>query len=218
MTAERNQALAKLEAVRNLVDRSEDLAAEIQLLSQGTEEPDSVYKQKIKEYQKRTVKVCWIILTILWFKTTFQSFLLPKQLEETEEALAELKSQLASLQKTVDHLTNVEKELVDCRIALVTTQKSREEVQHTADARAEEIRRLCSQLEAVTVKTEQAKFWSMQNRGQSITLFNELVVDVFLKISLFVSKFTFFKDCHQIFFMRRTFPKYQPKFMLLHTK
>jgi hypothetical protein len=82
--------------------------------------------------------------------------------------LAEVKSQLASLQKNVYHLTNVEKELVDCRIVLATTQKSHEEVQHTADARAEEIRILYSQLAAVTVKTKQAKFGSLQIRGKSI--------------------------------------------------
>ena len=91
--------------------------------------------------------------------------------------MAEVKSQVASLQKTVDHLTNVEKELVDCRNALATTQKSHEEVQHTADARAEEIRILRNQLATVTVKTEKTKFGSMQIRGKSI----KQPVSMFLK-------------------------------------
>jgi chromosome segregation ATPase len=158
LTAERDQAIAELEAARKLVDRSEDMVSEMQLLSQETREQISICKQKIKEYQKRTVKVCWNILNKIPILSTFQSALLPIQLEEAQALLAELKSQLVSLEKTVYHLTNVEKELVDCRIALATTQKSHEEVQHTADARAEEIRILRNQLATVTVKTDQAKF------------------------------------------------------------
>ncbi len=61
LTAERDQALAELEAARKLVDRSEDLASEMQLLSKETGEQLSIYKQKIQEYRKRTVKVCWKI-------------------------------------------------------------------------------------------------------------------------------------------------------------
>ena len=62
LTAERDQASAELEAARKLVDRSEDLASEMHLLSQETGEQISIYKQKIKEYRKRTAKVCCNIL------------------------------------------------------------------------------------------------------------------------------------------------------------
>ncbi len=131
LKAECDQIVAELKTATNLVDHSQDLASEMELRSQETGKQISVHKQMIEEFRKRTVKVCPTILNNF---PILNQPLLTIQLEETEAALADVKSQLASLQRTVY-----------------------EEVKHTVDACAEEIRTLCRQLVALTAMTEQVK-------------------------------------------------------------